>query len=271
MFLHSLLASTILVSAPAEDPEALFPNTRLEVDASAISAQSSTEDASLWEDIIETRLGEEFRAYHIPVITMGEAATFKAIISWAGDDDSTDIRIEIEIAKAGEPPETRTFVCKDCEFAPGAAERIIEEMPTLVPLLERAAPAETPAGTGDPPSTEEKPERERALAGLGWSGVAIGVVGAGLVGGGAFLLTREETTTALDAQGRLSSTDTHPKQTPGIALAAVGGVAIAAGVTMVLLDARRQKKKKKKKRNDKAHATLLPTFTTPGLVLSGRF
>lgn len=265
MLLHNLLATSIIAAAPTEDPEALFPNTRLEVDASAISEQSSTEDASLWEDIIATRLGEEFRAYHIPLITMGEAATFKATISWAGNDDSTDIRIKVEISKAGAPPETRTFVCEECEFAPGAAERIIEEMPTLVPLLEQAAPDEAPQEPdGEAPAEEDRPPK-RALTAVGWSGIAVGVVGLGLVGGGAFLLTREETSIAPDSLGRRPITTSYPQRVPGIALTAAGGVAIAAGLTMTILDARR-----KKKRN-KTSAILLPNLETPGFTLSGRF
>lgn len=267
MLLHNLIATSIVAAAPAEDPEALFPNTRLEVDASAISEQSSTEDASLWEDIIATRLGEEFRAYHIPLITMGEAATFKATISWAGDDDSTDILIEVEISKSDTPAETRSFICKDCEFAPGAAERIIEEMPTLVPLLEQPAPKEEPPPppVDQTPTTEDQP-RQKALSAVGWSGVAIGVVGVGLIGGGAFLLTREETTVSPDMQGRRFGTDTYPMRTPGIALAAAGGAALAAGVTMIVIDARRQKK-----RNSKPSVTLGPTFGTTGVVLTGTF
>ncbi|MGH1348988.1 MAG: hypothetical protein ACRBN8_46070 [Nannocystales bacterium] len=267
MLLHNLLATSIVAAAPAEDPEALFPNTRLEIDASAISEQSSTEDASLWEDIIATRLGEEFRAYHIPLITMGEAATFKATISWAGGDDSTDIRIEVEISKADAPAETRSFICKDCEFAPGAAERIIEEMPTLVPLLEQPAPKKEapPPPVDQTPTTEDQP-RKKALSAVGWSGVAIGVVGVGLVGGGAFFLTREETNAAPDTQGRRSGTDTHPMRTPGIVLTAAGGAALAAGLTMVIVDARRQKK-----RDSKPSVTLGPTFGTTGIVLTGTF
>ena len=266
MLLNNLLAISIIAGAPTEDPESLFPNTRLEVDASAISEQSSTEDASLWEDIIATRLGEEFRAYHIPLITMGEAATFKATISWAGSDDSTDIRIVVEISKTGTPSETRSFVCKDCEFAPGTAERIIEEMPILVPLLEQAAPDKGPLQADDQsPTGEDQPRRARTLTAVGWSGIAVGVVGLGLIGGGAFLLTREETSISPDTQGRRPITTSHPQRVPGIALSVSGGAAVVAGLTMTILDARRQKKR------NKASATLLPNFATPGFTLSGRF
>lgn len=266
MLLHHLLATSIVAATPAEDPEALFPNTRLEIDASAIAEKSSTEDASLWEDIIATRLGEEFRAYHIPLITMGEAARFKATISWV-DDDSTDIRIEVEISTTTAPPETRSFICKDCVFAPGTAERIIEEMPTLVPLLEQPAPSkEAQLPPSDRPPTDEDQPRKKTLSTVGWSGAAIGIVGAGLVGGGAFLLTREETNASPDMQGRRFGTDTHPLRTPGIALTAVGGAALVAGLTMVIVDARRQKERK-----NKANVTLRPTFGTPGIVLTGAF
>lgn len=265
MLFHTLLATSIAAAAPAGEPDALFPNTRLEVDASAISEESSTEDASLWEDIIATRLGEEFGAYHIPLITMGETATFRVAVSWAGDDDSTDVLIEVEVSTPDTPSETRSFVCKDCKFAPGAAERIIEEMPTLVPLLERPSPAESSSPEEKPPTEDDQPKK-RPLSAVGWSGVAIGVAGLGLIGGGAFLLSRKETNITSDMQGRRFSTDTHPMRVPGIALAAVGGAAFVAGLTMVIVDAKRQKK-----RNNKASVAVLPSLGTPGLVLTGSF
>lgn len=266
MLLHHLLATCVVATTPAEDPEALFPNTRLKIDASAIAEQSKTEDALMWEDIIATRLGEEFQIYRIPLITMGEAATFKATLSWAGDDDTTDILIVVEVSRADSAPETRSFICKDCEFAPGAAERIIEEMPTLVPLLEQPAPSEDPPPPRNNPPPIEEPPRRRALTAVGWSGLAVSLAGAGLIGGGTFLLTRKETNVTLDVEGRRSSAETYPRRTPGIAVAAAGGAVLVTGVTMVVIDALRQKK-----RNDKASVTLSPTFATPGIVFSGTF
>lgn len=266
MLLHHLLATSVVATAPAQDPEALFPNTRLEIDASAIAEESKTEDASLWEDIIATRLGEEFRIYRIPLITMGEAATFKATISWVGDDDTTDILIKVEVSRADTAPEIRSFICKDCEFAPGAAERIIEEMPTLVPLLEQPAPSEDPPPRRNDPPPREEPPRRRTLSAVGWSGLAVSVAGAGLIGGGAFLLTRKETNVTLDMDSRRSANETYPRRTPGIAMAAAGGAVLIAGVTMIAIDARRQKK-----RSDQASVTLRPIFTTPGVVFSGTF
>jgi len=154
-------AALAVQAAPAQDSDVVFPATRLTVDASAV-ADGGSEDPAVWESIITKALTEEFRVYHIPVITLDEQATCEVTVSWAGGPESTDVDIHVMIQKAGGEEETRSFVCEDCEFANGAAERIVQELPTLVPLLELPASAE-PAVAPDPPKTEET--KPRVLAG----------------------------------------------------------------------------------------------------------
>ncbi len=266
MLFHAAILSIALQAPATDDPDVVFPTTRLSIDASAV-ADGGSEDPALWEGIITKIVTEEFRVYHIPVITLDEQATFEAKVSWASGPESTDVHIEVVIRKHGEDPQTRSFVCEDCEFASGTAQRIVEELPTLLPLLELPPPDPEPQG---PPSPPDRPKpKPRKLAGLGWAGVATTALGAGLVGGGAFMLTREDTDEGTDSTGRFTLTETHPLRTPGIALAAVGGAAIAGGIAMIVLDVRRQKKKNAEQ--TKPTAALAPLLHTPGFVLTGRF
>ena len=120
-------ATFVAPAAPTADSDVVFPTTRLSVDASAV-AEGGSEDPAVWESIITKALTEEFRVYHIPVITLDEQATCDVTVSWAGGSDSTDVDIEVVIQTQGAQAQTRSFVCEDCEFAPGAAERIVEEL-----------------------------------------------------------------------------------------------------------------------------------------------
>ena len=258
-------AACMVVAAPARDADVVFPTTRLTVDASAV-AEGGDEDPKHWESIITSAISDEFRLYHIPVITLDEQATFDVNVSWAGESGSTDVAIEVVIQKHGSEAETRTFVCKDCEFAPGAAERIVQELPTLVPLLELPAQPNTDDGSGDPPAHDTTP---RVFGPLGWVGLASAVVGAGLTGGGIYLGTRQDTTRSINDQGERLLEETYPQRTAGIAMAAVGGAALVGGVVMMVVDARRQKDKHR--RESAALSTIAPTLQAPGFVLTGRF
>ncbi|MEM9462662.1 MAG: hypothetical protein AAGF11_51415 [Myxococcota bacterium] len=82
--------------------------------------------------------------------------------------------------------------------------------------------------------------RSRRLTTLGYAGVAAGAVGLGAMVAGVVLAVRGP----YGLEGQSEGIYYRSTRTPGVVLAAGGGVALAAGVTLVVFDAVRQRRRR---------------------------
>jgi len=172
-------------------------------------------------------------------------------------DDAKDVvRLEISrfgtngvhyrgrLSIVGDAESTRDFeceVCTDTEFL----QMIEVETALIVRGLgaEEAAEAVGVAPTLTPEEVvveEDEPEaRGQRVGGLGWAGVGVGLVGAGVAVGGAVLLPRD-----LVTRGLPGMVDARSPRTLGIGLLAGGGVVLVAGLSMLAVDLVRRRPSK---------------------------
>lgn len=118
-----------------------------------------------------------------------------------------------------------------------------------------------------PPIVQEPPRavaeadapRRRPLGALGYTGIAVGVLGAGALGAGIPLAVRPD-----GLRGAPPTLERYSTRPPGIALAVGGGVALATGVTLLIVDGVRRRQRP---------VAFLPTFVPgrAGLTITRRF
>jgi hypothetical protein len=102
---------------------------------------------------------------------------------------------------------------------------------------ERAeAVVQPPEPAKEAPGEDTKEDRER-LGAMGYVGIGVGVLGAGVMASGILLTLRRDELRG--EPGTLSRYSTRP---PGIGLAVGGGVALAAGVALIVVDVVRHRK-----------------------------
>jgi hypothetical protein len=171
-----------------------------------------------------------------------------------------DYRVSVRAMRDGTPvgrvSEPRACVCNsekllamvDDQIDEAVAEfRATEPAEMAIPPRE---PEPTPAG---PPIdleseaiVEQDDAHRRRLGALGYTGIALGVVGAGALGAGIPLVLRPD-----EPRGSPPGLEQYSTHTPGIALAVSGGVALAAGVTLLIVDGVRRRQRS---------VAVLPTF-----------
>lgn len=179
-------------------------------------------------------------------------------------DDAKDVvRLEISrfgdsgvhyrgrLSIVGDAESSREFDCQACtdtEFLQMIevetallARRLGEDEAVEVVEEPEAEPtADKEAGPQDEPEAPRVPEAQgRRVGGLGWAGVGVGLVGAGLAVGGAILLPRD-----LVTRGLPGMVDARSPRTLGIGLLAGGGVALVAGLSMLAVDLVRRRPSK---------------------------
>lgn len=191
-------------------------------------------------------------------------------------EDGIHYRAKLVIVGDDREAATREITCEACTDAQ-LLEKVDAETAELADLLvrEEAAAEPVPAPTTEvgatepvgeqagaakavgPATSDEQPRRR-----LGTKGnVGIGLLAAGVVGlvtGGIVLSQGVELE---EPSGRLWDRNGRDYGPPGIAVMAVGGVALVTGATLVILDATRPR--------TRSSAIVLPS--PGGLVLTGRF
>jgi hypothetical protein len=90
----------------------------------------------------------------------------------------------------------------------------------------------------EPQVAADTTRKRRRLGALGYAGIGVGVLGAGLLGAGIPLALREE-----EIRGGPGQIETRSMRGLGSGLAAGGGVALAAGVSLLVVDLIRQRKR----------------------------
>jgi len=130
----------------------------------------------------------------------------------------------------------------DCSLCTGTelVEAIEKQLPDLLELAgEHQVPVKGDVGVVDgngevPPVVPVKDERK--LGGLGFAGIGLGVVGLAGVGAGVGLMVR-----GVEPLDELRW-ELRDYRTPGTVILAAGGVALIAGVVMIVLDVSKRKK-----------------------------
>lgn len=100
---------------------------------------------------------------------------------------------------------------------------------------------------------DAKKKRQR-LGALGYGGIGVSVLGAGVMGAGIALALRPD-----ELRGDPGTLSTYTTRPPGIGLSVGGGVALAAGITLIVVDAVRHRK---------SRVALMPTVGSRMVVLS---
>jgi hypothetical protein len=181
-----------------------------------------------------------------------------------------DYRVKIELVRRervlGEQPGELVCECNSDELLKKVGDAIGEGVDRLAEIERREREA---AAQNAQNAQEEREERERAeladgesgprMGPLGYAGIGGGVVGAGMLGAGIGLAVRPN-----EIRGEPGSLEIRSMRGAGIGLAATGGVVLAAGVALIVVDVVRRRG-----RSTALVPTLAPQYA--GLVVARRF
>lgn len=208
------------------------------------------------------------RKHHL-VLDGDEAEAAKVVVRlrWI-DYENALLEIDIKVTRPdGSTAELETAQCTYL-FVPELIAAVEERLNPLLGMLERPAPMKTVGVVGpkkaQPRTVAPKPKvRAWGPATLVGGGLAIG--GVASIGVGAWLFGRESDS-ELAQDVRLDRSYSYKR--PGIVSLAVGGVAFASGVALVVADLTVLKKRRASRRT-----AVLPTvdMAGAGLVWTGRF
>lgn len=171
-------------------------------------------------------------------------------LEWVDYEDSL-YRVTVATRRPGEDPRVlEEFECQ-C-VGSQLTNAILERFPAAVAQLdeepeapeEESGPGPAASEPGDSTRTHEVASAEavgdrKRLGPLGWSGIAVGSVGAGVLVGGLVLSPRN-----LVTRGGPDMVEGRDPRSLGVGLAVTGGVALAAGVSMVVVDLVRRRPSK---------------------------
>jgi hypothetical protein len=259
----AFLASAAQARGPGDEraaPTSKEPAHRLDDSSSLlrIEVAARIDDASLLPDWITSRNPD--LAQEIPTL-QGHEQWIAIDIAGA----TYDYRVSVVAMRDGKPvrpmSEPVECVCNSEKLLALVDDRIDEAVAELraAKLADVTMPPEPEPTPPDPvirPESEVIDDEEvdghrRPLGALGYAGIAVGVLGVGALGAGIPLALRpDEMRGARPERERYS---THP---PGIAMAVGGGVALATGVTLIIVDRVRHRRRS---------LAVLPTFG-PGRV-----
>ncbi len=204
----------------------------LEVDASAMGEAGPGLTAQLESRGNQTRLDAEVLKARSP-----EDPLIRLVV--APLPDNGGYTLEATLVDDGETRNTLTRVCELCteaELVDKAGAAIAE----LIATLRAASPSESnpdplvgpETKPAEPPADDPKPPDEtKKLGGLGATGIAGLVAGAGLAGTGVALVVKGKVV-RVGADGK----ERQDFETPGYALLGVGGALIVGGVVLLVLD-----------------------------------
>lgn len=200
-------------------------------------------------------------------VTVNAPHVIDIAVSWYGDDGiDTSVKIRLD---AGEPKEIR---CPQCSNEQWLTE-LEAEIADLAERLDKPTVTKSTAPDPVPPplqSDHGEPQLDSAsrpppMTWLGGSGITLGLAGVGFIVAGSLDLTRGEQRSRRDNRQRQDTQDYRPR---GTTFAVAGSIALAGGVTMLLVDIARQRSKRTK-RTMTFQPYFAPTYST--LVLRGEF
>jgi len=199
-------------------------------------------DAELFGDAIESRVAAQLGAAGHELALDGQ--TYVGVeVRWE-DEGQTTYAVTVMVRRHGETLVRKTAKCRNC----GTAElfhRIalsIDDIADELGSASREMTSEATDGemqpTNDAPEERSGPGRPR-LTWRGWTGVALASTGLAVGGVGIGLWSKgKEIDPDSINQAILVGTDYRP---PGIALTAVGGVAVVSGIVLLVVDATRNR------------------------------
>ena len=119
--------------------------------------------------------------------------------------------------------------------------RITEELAVLrrAPLPRAASKSPRPERiTGQDSGASSTDRLPRRLSPMGWAGIGVGVLGAGLLAAGVPVVLRPG-----DTRGEIGRLETRSTHSSGFGLAAGGGSALAVGISLLVVDLVRQRQR----------------------------
>jgi len=221
------------------------------------------EDVERQQDIFERDLPSLFLEVGLADARAKDTAEVRVLFRW---DDFDEFRygVTFEVTTPDGDQHEHSLVFQGDGH--DLLEHLKGEIPAVIALLERPPEHEdadplppTPSGPKTPPETTPKPEGRALL----WTGVGLSILGAALVPTGVVLHMQTD-----EDRNNFESTKTgrrHPLPlTAG--LMGLGGVALGAGVALIVVGVKKGKQSKKR-------ALLVPSASPShvGLTLQGRF
>lgn len=200
------------------------------------------EDVKNQQHLFERDLPSQFLEDGLPDAQTDDAAQVRVLFRW---DDFAEYRyaVTFEVTTPDGRSQEHSVVFQGEEH--DLLDRLKEEVPAVIALLERPPAQEGAAPITPPPVEPETPaEPVRKVEGraLLWTGVGLSVVGAGLVPAGVVLHMQTDQTD--DGLSGSSVERRNPVALTG-ALIGVGAVALGAGVALIVIGAKKGKSSKK--------------------------
>jgi hypothetical protein len=266
-------AAGVSLGAFAAPTETADRNVALRIDYQRLIEQESEASVQDTVSYIRQDTTAALREKHgVEVVDDARSPAIVVVLSWVRHDDSV-YGVTIQTRRPGE--EARKLETFECEcIDSGLTQAVLERLPAALAKLEEEAVAEPgpgagpgsgPAGVGEEPvetdpSGEEAIDRpRRPLGAMGKAGIGLLAGGvAGVVAGGIVFAQGRKPDQAPGSSWDATGRNFEP---PGIALMVSGGVALATGVALIVVDRR--------KAHRNASARIMPA--PGGLVLTGRF
>lgn len=268
------VAATMCMSAPlvarADEP-AGKQLAEFTIDTSGLEREG--EDIAALTRSLDKRLGAALEQRHV-ARNVATAPKLRLVVLWL-DYKRSDYIGKYEAMRPGNGQWTdaarfECFACSNTALSKKAEELLDEALenasrpPKPAPTTHTPANPDRPATsptTTPPVDTTPRDDGKHPLGGLGKAGIGIGVVGIAVLGTGIGLAVHGSKLDASVSDEADKGTDSGAA---GIALSAAGGVALLAGITMLVVDRVRA-------RQSRVSASIGGTPHSFGFQLQGRF
>lgn len=262
----------LLIAGPST-PSGSKPNGDAppNAEARAVAVEIDTSKLGDFGDFFDRRLDYEIRTrakQRELTIAPKARGRIRVVVSQTGTV-AFQYSVETTPWTVGAAPTSTSGTCDPCsdEMAVVKITEALEaRFDALADAPKEATPADVAAEPGDvdvasPPSRQPEDDQKKVGA-LGWGGIGVALGGAATGAAGIALLLRKDQL-RVDETRPVQSERTSTRRS-GIALAAVGGVLVVAGIVMVVVDHVKMKRRR----------TAWAPAVAPGLVgleLAGRF
>ncbi len=268
------VAATMCMSAPlvalADEP-AGKQLAEFTIDTSGLEREG--EDIAALTRSLEKRLGAALEQRHV-ARDVATAPKLRLVVLWL-DYKRSDYIGKYEAMRPGkaqwaDAARFECFACSNTALSKKAEELLDEALENASRPPKPAQTTHTPANPDRPatvtptttnPDTTPRHDGKHPLGPLGKAGIGIGVVGLAVLGTGIGLAVHGSKLDAAATDELEKGADTT---IPGIALAAVGGIAVVSGITMLVVDRVRARK-------SRVSASIGGTPHSFGFQLQGRF
>lgn len=246
------LVMTIAAAPKPDEPAADMVPVVLRIDVSPLEREQEKQWVDLTGEIAQRYIPPMLKKQGITLIDSaeGDAATVTIVMSWI-DYPNSIYATDITVARPGFPDrKLDRIVCDKC-VDHMVVDQLEPHVPKLLPWLAadlKPAPALEPSGPA--PAEDDRPRPQVVapaepsasgtdgedshppprMGALGWAGIATASVGAAALISGGIVFAQDEREVSLTPTTR-QYRDFHP---PGVATMAVGGVALGAGVAMIV-------------------------------------